>query len=308
MKQALLFSFVFICSSCATFVQPEFRLESITNYGAYNHIQLPLTFDAGIYPYVEINIQGRTFAFHVDTGDEVSNLSLTTSQMNDLHFEYTDIKYRANDMDGNIVTKYFFELPDVQIADYSLESILCTESLQRPAPYLMDVGVIGWNLLKQFNLLVDYKDSLLTLYKKGSLAEDPDVSNWNRIALNSDPPLTFAAKLEKYDKVLRMGIDTGSVMMGSTADNCVVTNLIRIELPESVLSQYEISYFMSNLDFPIVPGVTVNSGESTITNLDFLYYRTAQPRNRAGFLGGDFLRKYQVFIDNMHDVLYYRMN
>jgi hypothetical protein len=307
MKPTLLIPVLFAGMSCSKLQYPEFEPSSdIVNYDQYDQTRLPILFDAGVYPYIEITVQGKVLKLHVDTGDEVSNLSLTSSQMSGLTFEYTDMEYKTSDMQGKTVVKNFFELRDVQIGDYVLEKVLCTESLQRPAPYLMDVGVIGWHLLKKFSPLIDYRNGAITLYKQGHFPEDVNLPNWNTIVLNFEPPLTFSAQIQNYNRVLQLGMDTGSLMVGSSADNCGVENWIRIEIPQNILNQYSITHFMSNPDFPVINGVSVTSNGSVIENLDFLYYRTEQPANRDGFLGGDFFFKYRVFVDTPNGVLYYQ--
>ena len=187
-----------------------------------------------------------------------------------------------------------------------LDELLCTESISGTSPFLMDIGVIGWNLLKEFNILFDYENKQFTLYKHSIIPDIIDISNWFQIKLNTEPSLTFSAQIRDYNENLRFGIDTGSIMIGNNADNCTVKNWIRTNIPDNILSKYSISYFLSNRNFPIIEDISITSQNTSISNLDFLYYQTSQPNDRDGFLGGDFFSKYIVFLDNENNIMYFQ--
>jgi hypothetical protein len=298
---AILSVFLALVFGCRSTV-PNLDLgEAVTNLDRYDHTVLNLELDSGVYPYVSVEVDGEVFLLHVDTGDELSNLSFTATQLERLEPEYTDIVYRSSDATGNVVRDSYFYVHDVRIGDYEIESLLCREGTSHER--LMDIGVIGWHLLSQFNVLVDYPGGQLVLYRPGTM---PPVEGFSRrfsFDDSSGMPVVMG-RLEGTIADVALGVDTGSAMVGTQDGEWYVRSLLgrdtasRLGLDQNPQHLHEIA------GLPVVSGVDLVVQDRTYEGLEYVLIDLQLPPEIDGFLGGDFFRSYTVFVDNENDIIY----
>ncbi len=294
----LLFTITLFLSGCYSI--PKYDIEkSIDGYEEFEGLKIPLHFDAGIYPFIYINIQGNKIPVHVDIGDETGYFSFKKKTLKNIKYQSADGRNFSVGFNGLIKRNNYFTVNEIDIEGIKFKNIVCKKDNANLPDYLMNIGSVGFNFLKEFNFQIDYKNKLLTLYKKGVIP-DNITDHWTKIILNKRPLLTFNGHIRGYDKKFLIGIDTGTIMIGED----IVENLIRIPLDHSFILKQKTDYLGNESELKIIKELTITNEKSFIDNLDFLLHETKQPKNRDIFLGGDFFFKYNTFFDNENNILY----
>ncbi|MCF6365626.1 MAG: hypothetical protein L3J35_05425 [Bacteroidales bacterium] len=302
MRTILIFTVgLFLCSAYSI---PKYDMKkSMDNYEEFKSLEIPLYFDAGIYPFIYVNIQGNKIPVHVDIGDETGNFSFDEKSLESIKYKSVSESNYSTGFNGIIKNNDYFNINEIDIEGIKFRNIVCKKDNTKLPNYLMDIGNVGLNFLKEFNFKIDYKNKLLTLYKKGFIPDD--ITNyWTKIILNKKPLLTFNGRIQGYNKILQVGIDTGTIMIGKD----IVENLIRIPLKHSFISKQKVDYINDELKLKVIRELSITNENSLIDSLDFLIYKTKQPKDRDIFLGGDFFFKYNTFFDNKNNILYISKN
>ncbi len=279
---------------------PKYDLaKSMDKYKEFKSLEIPLYFDAGIYPFIYINIQGNKIPVHIDIGDETGNFSFKEKTLENIKFQAAGGKNFSVGFNGLIKSNDYFIVNEIDVEGIKFKDLVCKKDNASLPNYLMDIGHIGFNFLKEFNFGIDYKNKLLILYKKG-LVPDNITNHWTRIILNKNPPLTFNGYIQGYNKRFHIGIDTGTIMVGKDS----VKNLIRVPLKSSFILKQKAYYLDNDFKLKVIRNLSITNENSLIDSLDFLIYETKQPKDRDILLGGDFFFKYNTFFDNKNNVLY----
>lgn len=295
---------IIICTICLVFGScysiPKYDPEkSMDNYEKFKSLEIPLYFDAGIYPFIYVTIQGNKIPLHVDIGDETGNIMFNKKSLEDIKYISVGGRNFSAGFNGLIMSNDYFRIDEIEIEGIKFKDIVCKKDNTHLPDYLTDMGAIGFNFLKAFNFKIDYGNKLLTLYKKGFI---PDIitTSWTRIILNEKPLLSFNGHIQGYDKKIQIGIDTGTIMAGKGN----VKNLIRIPLESGFISKQKTDYLDNESKLIVIKELSITNENNQIDSLDFLLYETKQPKDRDIFLGGDFFFKYNTFFDNKNNILY----
>ncbi|NOZ07822.1 MAG: hypothetical protein GXO91_02955 [FCB group bacterium] len=299
MRKIIIFTICLVFGSCYSI--PEYDLEkSMDKYEEFDSLEIPLHFDAGIYPFIYVTLKGNKIPLHVDIGDETGNISFNKESLQDIEYKYAGRKNFSAGFNGIIKSNDYFRIDEIEIEGIKFKDILCKKDNTHLPDYLTDMGAIGFNFLKEFNLNIDYGNKLLTLYKKGVIPFNITTS-WTSIILNEKPLLSFNGRIQGYGKNFQIGIDTGTIMAGK--DN--VKNLIRIPLESGFISKQKTDYLDNESKLIVIRELSITYENNLIDSLDFLLYETKQPKDRDIFLGGDFFFKYNTFFDNKNNILYF---
>ncbi len=297
MRKLLIFTVSLVFSSCYSI--PKYDIEkSMDKYEVFKSLEIPLYFDAGIFPFIYVTIQGNKIPVHVDIGNETGNISFKEKSLENINYKSVGGRNFSTDFKGLIKSNAFFTINEIYIEGIKFKNIVCKKENANLPDYLMDIGAIGFNFLKEFNFKIDYKNKLLTLYKK-DLIPDNITDSWTRIILNKKPLLTFNGYIQGYNKKFQIGIDTGTIM----ADKGIVKNLIRIPMESGFISKQKSDYLDNESKLIVLKELSVTNENNLIDSLDFLIYETKQPKDRDIFLGGDFFFKYNTFFDNNNNIL-----
>ena len=298
MRIILIFTVSFFLCGC--YSVPKYDLEkSIANYEEFTSLEIPLYFDAGIYPFIYVNIQGNKIPVHVDIGDETGNFSFKEKSLENIKYQTVGGKNLSMSFNGLIKSNEYFTINEIEIEGMKFKNLVCKKDKANLPNYLMDIGAMGFNFLKEFNFQIDYKNKLLILYKKG-LIPDYIINYWTKIILNEKPALTFNGYIQGYNEKFQIGIDTGTIML----DKEMVKNLIRVPLESGFVSKQKSEFLDNESKLRVLKDLSITNGNSLIDGLDFLLYETKQPKDRDIFLGGDFFFKYNTFFDNKNNILY----
>ncbi len=294
-----LFTITLFLSSCYSI--PKYDIEkSIDKYEEFESLKIPLHFDAGIYPFIYINIQDNKIPVHVDIGDETGYFSFKEKSLESIKCQSVGERGLSVGFNGLIKSNNYFIVNEIDIEGMKFKNLVCKKDNASLPDYLMNIGNIGFNFLKEFNFEIDYKNKLLILYKKGVIP-DSVTNYWTKIILNKKPVLTFNGYIQGYNKKFHIGIDTGTIMVGKG----IVKNLIRVPIESSFVLRQKADYLDNEYKLKVIKELSIVTNEnSLIDSLDFLIYETKQPKDRDILLGGDFFFKYNAFFDNKNNILY----
>ena len=180
---------------------------------------LPLAFNTGNpephgLPSTIISIQGKILPIIFDTGASKSEITLSHHALKGLSVEFTGNQVCTTALDGEHCEPEFI-IPEVTLGDIVLKNVKGTLMEQLwggdddgfISTEASENGVIGYDLLKKFNILLDYPNKQAVLFNKGEKPKNYDISNW--IAIPFTDHLKTKVILNK--KVLTLSWDTGSV-------------------------------------------------------------------------------------------------
>jgi predicted aspartyl protease len=181
---------------------------------------LPLQFNTGNpapygIPSTIITIQSKAIPILFDTGASKSDITLSEHALKNIHVLFTGKKICFNAFDGRHCQKEFI-VPEIKIGDFLLKNVkgllvsklwdshhdkgfIATEASQN--------GVIGFNFLSQFNVLLDYPSSKVTLIKRNTALNHYDVTNWVSIPFENH----LLTHLKLNNRPMTMIWDTGAI-------------------------------------------------------------------------------------------------
>lgn len=182
---------------------------------------LPLQFDTGNsapygLPSTIITIEGKSIPIILDTGAKKFGLALTKEALKKIHVHFTGKAICSFSRTGEHCYKEII-VPEVKLGHFSVknvEGILVDEMWDSgydeknfKATEASNNGLVGYALLSQFNFLLDYKNSKLTLINANKIPTDYDVSTWTAIPFSGH----FNTKLFVDGKLLTFSWDTGAI-------------------------------------------------------------------------------------------------
>ena len=312
-KKLLIFLMLSLLISCQTFHKKkhvDFTEENLSKFQS-TKLKINQNPDIGrlIYRSTEITIQGRKLNLVIDTGDEVDMLLIDNDVLNTLNYEETNksIKLLASFVETEIE---IVTIPDIQIGDLYISSLECSR-LHEGHPYkqanhsydnesLGFDGMIGWNLLKNFNILFDAKNNSLELYNPEIIPEG--IKNWSKLKMNRDttPSLKLTLKNgEKVNMILETGAGkrtpaTGKVWNWFFYEKRMVLNDLNMDF----LEDEELGLYTCTTSFKIDDNLKIEE--------DFYFKKgpDALQKNYDGCLTWGFFDNYQVFVDNNKGYVY----
>lgn len=191
---------------------------------------LPLKFDTGNpapdgMPSIFITIQGKKLPILFDTGAKKTQLALTKQALKNIDVHFTGKEICFNAMDGKHCQKEFI-IPEVVLGSFTIKNVkgvlmsklwggndedfIETEASKN--------GVVGFALLNQFNILLDYPQAKVILTKPQSKPKDYHMAQWTSVPFTDH----FQTKLNINDKPVNLSWDTGaslSIIKASIAQN-----------------------------------------------------------------------------------------
>jgi hypothetical protein len=184
-----------------------------------SHTSLPLLFNTGNpepygLPSAIIEIQGKIIPIIFDSGASKSEITLSEYALKNLKVNFTGNQVCTTALDGRHCEEEFI-IPEVKIGTFVLKNVkgtLMSELWGGDDKSFIPTeasrnGVIGYDLLEKFNVLLDYPHQQAILFQKGIRPTQYDFSQW--IAL----PFTdqLYTKVLINGKKMTLGWDTGSV-------------------------------------------------------------------------------------------------
>ncbi len=199
-----------LCLNCAAVAKPE-ASQSV----------LPLKFDTGNpapygLPSTVINIAGKEYPIIFDTGAKKYGLALTKKALEGIQVRFTGKKICSTSVRGRDCLDEFI-IPEVQLGEFTVKNVKGvvleksklwggngqgfkeTEASQN--------GLMGFPLLSEFNLLLDYSHAKLVIVKPHSKPAGYSVDQWIAIPFQGH----LLTKLNFDNKPVLLSWDTGSL-------------------------------------------------------------------------------------------------
>lgn len=180
---------------------------------------LPLQFDTGNpapygLPSTVITIEGKSFPIIVDTGAKKYGLALTKEALRKIHFQFTGKLICSNSITGKHCEKEFI-IPEIKLGSFTVKNVegILVEHLwggndtSFKATAASRNGLLGYTLLSKFNILLDYKNSKLTLVKPGNTLTQYNIAKWRAVSFDDH----LHTKLNADGKQLTFSWDTGAI-------------------------------------------------------------------------------------------------
>ncbi|TCL62300.1 aspartyl protease [Hydrogenispora ethanolica] len=269
---------------------PLFRIEN----EKATPIKVPLLWDEKIaIPLVEVKIGAQTLRLALDTGADRVTLALNPAALKRLDVEFLDDRSRSLDVGGQKYVARNFIIPSVKIGALEFTQMKASEELRQTGH--SDDGIIGNQLLQEFQVYLDYQASVMVLYPKTSDPECLHSEGWIRMPFDhSNLGIIVPAKFPWSDRPLRFCLDTGAV--GNVQGRSM--GLIRPEaVPQEQRRNSGAGDYLETSHFYL--------GESgaDLGAMAFYLYDFKQP-SVDGFLGHNLLKDHQLLIDFTYNLLY----
>jgi len=268
-------------------------------YKWFTSTEIPLQFEKGM-PYITIRTQNKAIDLSLDTGASSVTIGLTPEDIKGLDKEDVGDSTGMFSNYGSSIYKRFL-LPKVKIGALTYYSLVCDED-NIPTEGFTQKGTIGLALLKEFNVLIDFKEAKIVLYRKDIYPNQDDVTTWQKISfINHNDGIMLKGKFQGSDRELIFILDTCAIAWidsdsGKAANIMKGSSFAKIK---GVPSEEESGYKVVSSQDLIVAGEVIHS-------LNFIFMdQITQPSSvDGGFLGNDFLLKYKVFIDFGKTMMY----
>ncbi len=264
---------------------------------AFTSTEIPLRFERGM-PCVTVEVDSQAIELGLDTGANHVTLGFKPEIINRLTVRHVGGLHGLMSNYGISLYRKFI-VPEVKIADLTYSELLCDKDAIRdgsPAPN----GLMGLELLKEFNVLIDYQGAAMVLYRGDLLPEDEDLNDWQKISfMLDDTGILLSGTFEGSDRELTFLVDTGSVGRGEHGETFnAMKGTMRAKLdqiPIEEMSGYGVAWDQ-RLMF----------GEEKLSGLNFIFVESfTKPASlNGGTLGNDFFLKYKVFFDFANHQMY----
>jgi predicted aspartyl protease len=256
-------------------------------------IEIPLKFEERLpyeegLPYVTIKTAAGRSDLLFDTGAKNTTIDLTPELIEKLNVRHVGGPNLTISNYGFSIYRHFV-LPEVNIGKLSYKNLLCGKEK------LYFHGVMGLALFKEFNLLINYKEEKILLYRNNKYPND--IADWQKIPFFATKHYGTIVKgrFQGSDRELTFLVDTGACGIGNNGEVC---NFIKGSAFDKLAGN---------------PGEEIRShnlilGQKVIQSLNFMSSDWRFTPSIDGVLGSDFFLKHTVFLDfeNLH--MYIRRN
>ena len=129
---------------------------------------------------INVTIDSMRQSLVLGLGYAGTSISLHPSTLAKYHHTFNGVTVNQANIKREKIKLREFILPRVLFGDLAITNLKGLESPEPPAGMEGTTGeVLGLDFLKQFNVLIDYRDKQLVLYKKGYLP--PLEAKWTRV-------------------------------------------------------------------------------------------------------------------------------
>ncbi|EKE01545.1 MAG: hypothetical protein ACD_21C00106G0005 [uncultured bacterium] len=259
---------------------------------------LPLELSTQGLPVTSIQIQGHKIPLIFDNGASRSNVVLSKELVRKLHLKIipTNKKSCFHGDDGKVMCLKVYTVPELKIGNMTMHNVSC-ELMDKLWGGHYDEGfiwfeaakngVIGLELLRQFNVLVDYKASRVVLMKPGEYPHQYDIKSWMKIPFSNKYGITTIAKINGVDVTLVW--DTG-------ANNSIMKSTVKIPAKKKSCAYKE------NPSCQYFETTTFMLGDNQLPKTEFFIQKSEIPFD--GLIGSSFFKEHQVFFDFKNNLLF----
>lgn len=251
-----------------------------------------------ITPTTLVTIQNHKVPLILDSGAGRAYLSLSKNTVKKLNIKLIPTGGSTSDhgVDGKKFTAKKYVIPKVTIGNWTLQDVPCqlidelwggnVEHLKKHAAGRN--GIVGLMLLRQFNVLLDYKRAQIILTHLDHYPDGYDIKNWKQVPFSIKwNSITTMAKINGVDEELVW--DTG-------AEASALKSTAKIIAKKESCSDHpdkSCQYFNTS---------TFSIADAKFSNIKFLSLEMVIPFD--GFIGSNFIQEHQVFLDFKNNILF----
>lgn len=284
-----------LCCGCAEGERPLYeKLEPPP--GEFTSVDIPLRFERGM-PYLTIQAQGKEIELDLDTGANMVTFGLTGKDLEGMNYKEVGGPVGTVMIYGSATYRRFV-LPEARLGSLVYRGVLCDKALTF-APRRARRGHMGITLLRDFGVLLDYRASKMTLYRRGLAPAGLDA--WQRVPFATSANLVLLrGKLKGSPQELGFILDTGAI--GINDANGESANTMKGSTFEKVK---DLPHTAEN-NFRIMRAQPLELEGQPLDGLNFIFNDglTVPPDFDGGLLGYDLFAKYRVFVDFAKSELY----
>ena len=172
-------------------------------------------------PIVHINLQGQDFPLMLDLGSTDIYLQLSPDVRKRLHIDKLTGKTKSQYFNSCGISQHYdtYMLREVTMGQFKMNHVTAYEYKLMPGcsdfadnnPSSIFIGIVGLNLLKEFNFIVDYHHKKLVLYRH-SIPLPYSALPWKWTNMRSDIRHGIMTDAVIANKKLTLLWDTGSTI------------------------------------------------------------------------------------------------
>jgi len=251
------------------------------------------------HAYITVIIDSIPLNLFLDTGNPGASIDLTTKTLEKIEVTYTGETKTTMNYKGDVFEGREYILPRVKIGDLEFTNIHATEHKSRSS----SDGTISFKFLGNYNVLIDFPNRNMRLYKLGHLPKYLRGQFWTPINAFELGGFTLPIKLDGIEEDFIFALDNAAIALD---DEQKPYGMIRLKSSfGNYLEKNEL--IIPKEDDPAIVGIFNSSDLKLdgikIPNLDFMVVDYKYPE-RDGLLGYNFFIKHPMFIDFKNDMLY----
>jgi len=253
--------------------------------------------------YITVVIDSIPLNLFLDTGNPGASIDLTTKTLEKIEVKYTGQTKKTQDYQANEFEGREYILPRVKIGDLEFTNIHATEHKMKSS----SDGTISFKFLQNYNVLIDFPNRNMRLYKLGYLPKYLRHQSWTRVNAFDLGGFTLSLKLDGVEEDFIFALDNAAIALD---DEQKPYGLIKLKSPfGDYLVKNEL--IITKEDDPAIVGIFSTSDLKLhgrkIPDLDFMVVDYKYPE-RDGLLGYNFFIKHPMFIDFKNYKLYIKIN
>jgi hypothetical protein len=252
--------------------------------------------------YITVLIDSIPLNLFLDTGNPGASIDLTTKTLENIKVTYTDQTKKTMNYKGDEFEGREYILPRVKIGDVEFANIHAKEHKMQSS----SDGTISFKFLQNYNVLIDFPNRNMRMYKLGYLPTYLRHQSWKPVNAFDSGGFTLTLKLDSIEEDFIFALDNAAIALD---DEQKPYGMIRLKSSfGNYLEKNEL--IIPKQDDPAIVGIFKSSDLKLegirIPDLDFMVVDYKYPK-RDGLLGYNFFVKHPMFIDFENDMLYIKL-
>lgn len=240
-------------------------------------------------PLINVKINGQILHLALDTGADSVFFALTPEALKKINVKISDAVKNNLDVNGKLYKSRTVEISSIEMEELLFNNIEVCEELRNTDDG--SEGIVGNKIFDNFNVLIDYSQSRITLYPNINPPYDLDLDKWLKFPFkHEDIGIIIYGFSKKQKKNLRFCLDSGAVAVNEKGE---AFNLLK---STSLINRKQIDKEKTYDDNIII-------NKKNIYPMNFYLLDFTKP-DVDGFLGYAFLSKYKIFIDFKKEFIY----
>jgi hypothetical protein len=249
--------------------------------------------------YITVIIDSIPLNLFLDTGNPLASIDLTTKTLEKIEVAYTGKTKKTRDYQGNVFVGREYILSRVKVGDLEFTNIHAMEHKMQSS----SDGTFSFKFLQNYNVLIDFPNRNMRLYKLGYLPKYLRHQSWTAVNAFDRGGFTLSLKLDGVKEDFVFALDNAAIALD---DEQKPYGMIKLK---SSFGDYLVKneLIIPKEDDPAIVGIFSTSDlklhGTKIPNLDFMIVDYKYPE-RDGLLGYNFFIKHPMFIDFKNETLY----